>query len=122
MNKRIYKKQQRRLIGRALSLIYGRVRRKDLAFIYRVRPAYFRYFDKQRLHRVYKQIQRDAIDEKYRPDTQTFIWYKHFMTWYEYFMYGYDTLKKEEKNREGIFKGFPATSWVINFDWNREEY
>ena len=41
------------------------------------------------------------------------------MTWYEYFMYGYDTLKKEEKNRDGIFKGFQATSWVINFDWNR---
>jgi len=121
MNKRIYKKQQRRLIGRALSLIYGQVRRKDLAFMYRVRPAYFRYFDKQRLHRVYKQIQKDAIDEKYRPDVQTFIWYKHFMTLYEYFMYGYDTLKKEEKNIEGIFKGLPATSWVINFDWNRED-
>ena len=121
MNKRIYKKQQRRLIGRALSLIYGQIRRKDLAFMYRVRPAYFRYFDQQRLHRVYKQIQRDAIDEKYRPDTQTFIWYKHFMTLYEYFMYGYDTLKKEEKKRDGIFKGLPATSWVINFDWNRED-
>lgn len=122
MNKRIYKKQQRRLIGRALSLIYGQVRRKDLALLCRVRPAYFRYFDKKRLYRVWKQIQKDAIDEKYRPDTQSFIWYKHFMTNYEYFMYGYDTLKKEEKNREGIFKGLPATSWVINFDWNREEY
>lgn len=122
MNKRIYKKQQRRLIGRALSLIYGQVRRKDLAFVYRVRPAYFRYFDKQRLHRVYKQIQKDAIDEKYRPDMRTFVWYKHFMTWYEYFMHGYDALKKEEKNREGMLKGLPATSWVINFDWNRDDY
>jgi hypothetical protein len=121
MNKRIYKKQQRRLIGRALSLIYGSTRRKDLAFLYRVRPAYFRYFDKQRLRKVWKQIQKDSIDGKYLPDIQTFIWYKHFMTWYEYFMYGYDTLKKEEKNREGIFKGLPATSWVINFDWNRGE-
>ena len=54
MNKRIYKKQQRRLIGRALSLIYGQVRRKDLAFVYRVRPAYFRYFDKQHLRQVWK--------------------------------------------------------------------
>ncbi len=94
MNKRIYKKQQRRLIGRALSLIYGQVRRKDLAFLYRVRPAYFRYFDKKHSRKVWKQIQRDSIDEKYRPDFQTFIWYKHFMTQYEYFMYGYDTLKK----------------------------
>lgn len=57
MNKRIYKKQQRRLIGRALSLIYGQVR-----------PAYFRYFDKQRLRKVWKQIQKDSVDEKYRPD------------------------------------------------------
>lgn len=122
MNKRIYKKQQRRLIGRALSLICGQVRHKDLAFVYRVRPAYFRYFDKQRLHRVYKQIQKDAIDKKYRPDMRTFVWYKHFMTWYEYFMYGYDALKKEEKNREGILKGLPATSWVINFDWGRDDY
>lgn len=37
MNKRIYKKQQRRLIDRALSLIYGQTRHKDLAFVYRVR-------------------------------------------------------------------------------------
>lgn len=44
------------------------------------------------------------------------------MTWFEYFMYGYDTLKKEEKNIEMEYlKGFPATSWVINFDWNRGE-
>ena len=73
MNKRIYKKQQRRLIGRALSLIYGQTRRKDLAFVYRVRPAYFRYFDKQRLRQVWKQIRKDSFNEKYRPDTQTFI-------------------------------------------------
>ena len=43
------------------------------------------------------------------------------MTNYEYFMYGYDTLKKEEKNRAGILKGFPATSWVINFSWSEGE-
>lgn len=73
MNKRIYKKQQRRLIGRALSLIYGQTRRKDLAFVYRVRPAYFRYFDKQRLRQVWKQIQKDSFNEKYRPDAQTLI-------------------------------------------------
>lgn len=121
MNKRIYKKQQRRLIGRALSLIYGQTRRKDLAFVYRVRPAYFRYFDKQHLRQVWKQIRKDSFNEKYRPDVQTFIWYKHFMTNYEYFMYGYDTLKKEEKNRAGILKGFPATSWVINFNWSKGE-
>lgn len=121
MNKRIYKKQQRRLIGRALSLIYGQTRRKDLAFVYRFRPAYFRYFDKQHLRQVWKQIRKDSFNEKYRPDAQTLIWYKHFMTNYEYFMYGYDTLKKEEKNRAGIFKGLPATSWVINFNWSEGE-
>ena len=73
MNKRIYKKQQRRLIGRALSLIYGQTRRKDLAFVYRVRPAYFRYFDKQHLRQVWKQIRKNSFNEKYRPDVQTFI-------------------------------------------------
>lgn len=30
-------------------------------------------------------------------------------------------LKKEEKNRAGILKGFPATSWVINFNWSEGE-
>ena len=73
MNKGIYKEQQRRLIGRALSLIYGQTRRKDLAFVYRVRPAYFRYFDKQHLRQVWKQIRKNSFNEKYRPDVQTFI-------------------------------------------------
>lgn len=45
--------------------------------------------------------------------------YKHFKTNYEYFMYGYDTFKKNEKNSTGIFKGLPATSWVVNFNWDK---
>lgn len=36
-------------------------------------------------------------------------------------MYGYDALKKKEKNRVGILKGFPATSWVVNFNWDKGE-
>ena len=106
MNQRIYKKQQRRLIGRALSLIYGQTRRKDLAFVYRVRPAYFRYFDKQHLRQVWKQIRKDSFNEKYRPDVQTFIWYKHFMTNYEYFMYGLILLRKRKRIELVCLKDF----------------
>lgn len=123
MNKRQQKKNLQKCIGKTISLKYGTILRKYLGLLYATEPHMFDYFDKQKLKRVWKNIQKDSI-----PFKNTFEYDKEFLVKYldwrinleknaERFITHYEHLKKHESKYDGTPWLKPSTSWVINFNF-----
>lgn len=121
MTKRQKKKNLQKYIGKTLSLKYGTILRKYLGLLYATEPHMFEYFDKKKLKRVWKNIQKDSV-----PFKNPFEYDKEFLVKYiewrinlgknaERFIIHYEHLKKHESNYENTPWVKPSTSWVIEY-------
>ena len=125
MTKRQKKKNLQKYIGKTISLKYGTILRKYLGLLYATEPSLFRYFDKQKLRRVWKNIKKDSIPfkdpnffykEEYKDLTVKYLdWIINLKKNAERFITHYEHLKKHESDYENTHWLKPSTSWVITY-------
>lgn len=127
MNKRQKKKNLQKCIGKTISLKYGTILRKYLGLLYATEPHMFEYFNKKKLKRVWKNIQKDSIPfkdpcffykEEYKDFTVKYLdWRINLEKNAERFITHYEHLKKHESKYDGTPWMKPSTSWVVNFNF-----